>query len=119
MTPITSATRYCSGSEFCGPTGFYDSRVIGDLVSINGTRDPSPHTNAKVLANLDSASGEVESACLVAGRYTPDDLNALTGMGAALLKRIVASLAYQYMRGGKGRPEDKEPLECIKAEKQL
>lgn len=54
-------------------------------------------TDVNVAAALNRASGEVEAACLVAGKYTPTDLNALTGMSQSLLQGLVADLAFWFL----------------------
>lgn len=74
----------------------YDVRVLGDLVSDTGTRvaSGSLSANAVLLAVLEDASGEIDSACLQAKRYTSADLAALTGNSAAHLKRITCTIAF-------------------------
>ena len=92
MTPSSSATRYCSGTI---AVQYVDARYVGHLLSDddNAVANADVPTHANFLAALDAASGEVEAAALAGGRYLAADLAALTGMGAALLQRLVAMLA--------------------------
>lgn len=105
-TPVSNATSYCSAAEFLKR---YDVRSVGDLVSDDGTRITG---STAILASgilesvLADASGAVESACLVGEKYNPTSLSALTGNSAALLKRIVADLAYGMLRMRRGHKED-------------
>ena len=68
----------------------FDVRTLGDLASDDGTQVASANLPAdeNVLAALDDASGEIDSAVLVARRYTTSDLTALTGNSLAYLKRL-------------------------------
>lgn len=95
-TVLTSSTSYCSVAEFLKRV---DVRTVGDLASDDTTRVEASAltTNEKVLTALEDASGEVESAALLGERYTPDDLNALTGMAQAKLQRLVADIAMALM----------------------
>lgn len=73
----------------------FDERTLSELVSDSGAAvdlaDLNTDTNA--LTALDDASGIVEAALIVGGRYTAAQLAALTGNSLALLKRIVCQLA--------------------------
>lgn len=57
----------------------YDARTIGDLVSDSGDQvtPTALLSDANLLAQLDDASGEIESALLQAGRYSAGDLSGL------------------------------------------
>lgn len=55
------------------------------------------NTNANILAALADASGEVDSALLVGGIYTPADLASLTANSAAKLKRITCEIAMAFL----------------------
>jgi hypothetical protein len=74
------------------------------LVGDNGMEDLSPATNTNWQAALDAAAGEVESACLMGGRYTPTDLATLTGVSQKLLWRTIARLALGDLLGGRRQP---------------
>ncbi len=92
-TPLTNATSYLSPADFLKRK---DARVIGDLVGDAGSRVSAAAllTDPNVLAALGDASGEVESMCLLGGRYTPADLAALTGNAQGFLSKLVAELAF-------------------------
>lgn len=88
--------------SFASPTDFlqrYDARIVGDLVADDGTQvSPSGLTSdLNLQAALDDASGDIESACLVGERYTPDDLAALTDNSLSLLKRICCDVAMAFL----------------------
>ena len=87
----------------------YDSRRIGDLAGDVGVRltESQILTDSKVAAALDDASGKVMAAIKRANRYTDSELNALTGVSLAYLKRITCDMAFAYlnMRRGYGAAE--------------
>jgi phage gp36-like protein len=84
----------------------YDPRPIGDLVKDDGSRaSPSTLLNDPVLAAaLQDASGLVDSATLVGGRYSPGDLAGLapTDNTTLFLKRLVCDLAYGLLISRRG-----------------
>lgn len=84
-------------------TSRFDERVIKDLLSDEGVPVESVAGNLKLDAALGDASGRIDAALLVAGQYSADDLDGLTGNSLALLKRIVCELAMSYLMGR--RPE--------------
>jgi len=91
-TPLSGASSYCTTAEFLQRV---DWRSIADYcsdLSVKLTRE-ALLTNEVLLAALQAASGKVESACTVAARYSPDDLAALTGNSAQLLKTVITGLA--------------------------
>jgi phage gp36-like protein len=77
----------------------FDVRTLGDLASDDGNQVASANlpSDANVLAALDDASGEIDSAVLVARRYAPADLAALTGNAAAHLKRLTCEIAMHLL----------------------
>jgi len=83
----------------------YDVRLIGDLVSDDGTRvnpgDLPNHT--VVLAVLNDASATVDAAVYVGNRYTPDQLANLSDTAAAFVRRLVCDLALIYIKRRRGR----------------
>lgn len=111
-TAVSSATSYCSPTVF---QTFYDVRQIGDLVKDDNTRPTATAllTDANVQKALDVASGEIESACLVAQKYTPSDLNTLTAMSLASLQKLCADLAFWHLT--LRRFPDTQPNEAYKA----
>lgn len=106
-TVITSATTYCPVSEFLKRV---DARVVGDLVSDSGERVASGSlaSDANLAAILLDASGMVEAACLVSGRYTPTDLASLTGASLRFLYRLVSDLTLGMLV--QRRPDRKYPI---------
>lgn len=80
----------------------YDIRRIGDLVSDTGDRDPAPLTSPVLAACLDDASGHIDSACRVGGRYATSELTAMTGYGASLLVRLTCDIAYGLLVARRG-----------------
>lgn len=72
-----------------------DQREVSDLVSDNGdpVAESALSADTKLTAALSGASGEVNAALLVGGRYTVAQLEALTGDALAYLKDIVCELA--------------------------
>lgn len=96
-TVETSAAGYATAADLFN---FKDWRTVADWCSdteIRPTRpalsDPTSPVGAIVSELLLSASGEVESACLVGKRYTPAELASLTGSTKRLLVAIVCSIA--------------------------
>lgn len=88
----------------------YDERRIRDLVGDDGRREPTSSlaTSTVLLELLAESSGEVESACLVAEKYTAADLVALTGNGESLLKRLVCDIAFQFLIDRRGKDGENE-----------
>ncbi len=92
QTSISGASPFCSVAEFLS---LYDPRLIGDWLSTDGTRLTPTQlgSNAALALFATGASGEVESAMLVGGRYTPTNLlTDLTGNSLQRLKEITAYL---------------------------
>lgn len=73
--------------------------TIQRLISDDGHDVPEEDlaTDAKLLAALEDASGDVEAAMLVGQRYSVADLEALTGNSLATLKRITCTIALAYL----------------------
>jgi hypothetical protein len=71
----------------------YDMRTVAQLCSDTGAPVIDPTTDPNLAAILLDASGTVEMATMVGARYGPADLAALTGAGAAFLKRLVCDIA--------------------------
>lgn len=95
MTPASATASYCTGAQCIK---FYDVRQIGDLLTDDDTRvaagSVAAHPN--LTAELNAASGEVESAVLVGGRYSVADLQALqsaNSVGGEYLAKMVAVIA--------------------------
>jgi len=96
QTPLSGAAAYCTAAQF---VEFFDVRTAGDYLSDTGQRLPPPDVIAStILATLlKTASGRMESQLVRGGRYTPDDLNALTNNGVAFLRQLVAGLTAFYL----------------------
>lgn len=92
---------YCSSSDIMAR---YSVTILGDLVTDSGIRanTTSLATDTNLQAALDDASGIIDSAVLVAGRYSPADLTALTGVDLAMLKRLTSDLAFILLTQRKG-----------------
>lgn len=77
----------------------YDARLIGDIVSDDNEQVAAAAlpANAKVLASLADASGDIESALLVARRYSAAELAGLTGHAQMHLIRMTCDIAMSYL----------------------
>jgi phage gp36-like protein len=96
-----------SGNAYCTPAqllSIHDWNDVADLLSDKPANadfttsykltKQSLTTNADLDLILKAASGKIESACAVGGKYTPDDLNALAGtVSGALLVELTADIA--------------------------
>lgn len=102
------------GAPFCSPAQilwFYDANLLYQVFSDAGTPLLASAflISPKVLAQLGAAAGDVESACAVAGRYSPADLaklaeatgGAISNGGMKLLK-LNADLAFAAGRQQRG-----------------
>lgn len=91
----------------------YDSRRIGDYVSDDGTRvdEGDLATDDKVLAALETASGEVEVALQQGARYSPSELLSLTGNSLEYLKQLVCDIAFCRLYERHGWEDDDGPPE--------
>lgn len=117
QTPVTSATPYCTPAKLFV---YFDYRVAADCLRDDDGPRPTraalldtsePTGPGAVLAALClAASGRLESACLARSLYHPDDLNALTGGGAAHREQVTAGLViqdlFQRRNPGTGKPDD-------------
>lgn len=77
----------------------FDSRTIGQLASdsnvdVAGVDLP---TDPRVLAALNDASGDIDSALLVGGMYSTDNLAGLSGNSNYKLIRLTCQLAMLYL----------------------
>lgn len=83
----------------------FDTNVIGDLASDTGTPIASSafSTDDNITAALADATGEINSAVMVADLYTAAELAAVTGEDLEFLKRLTCDLAMGYLMGR--RPE--------------
>jgi hypothetical protein len=96
--------------SYASPLDFI-TRVDVEIPGLLCRDDQTVATPAALLTDpvlqtcLEDASGAVEAQCLIARRYTPDDLQALTGVSRQFLKRIVCGLTIQYLRWRRGMME--------------
>lgn len=98
QTPNTTAVPYATGTDLVTKR---DWRTVGDLITDNDVRPPNAAAVAAspiVADALLTASGEIESSCYYGGRYSTQDLVALTGAGQALLKQICCDLAFWILK---------------------
>lgn len=103
QTPLTSATPYATAVDLFV---FHDPQQVGELLVDRGAPTPQRATLVNTATPLGeslnrlllAASGELERACAVGKRYTPTDLQALTGAGAEGLKKLVCDLAFWMLR---------------------
>lgn len=99
LTPIGTATPYCTVSRLFQ---FHDWHQVADMVrdgeGARPTRqcllDSTSVEGALLVRLLLAVSGELESACLVGDRYSPEDLQALTNSGLARLEKLTADLCF-------------------------
>jgi len=74
-------------------TSYFDTAVVADLAADDGVPAQDTTNNANINRALSSASGEINSAVLVAGIYATTDLAALTGDDLERLKELTCTLA--------------------------
>src|SRR5438270_3796199 len=101
QTSISSLTSYATPDDFIKRV---DIKIPGLLCRDDQTEatEEALLTDPVLQVCLEDASGAVEAECLIAGRYKPVDLQALTGVSLGLLKRIVCGIAVQYLRWRRG-----------------
>ena len=71
----------------------YDTRLLGDLVSDDGKRTLALANDGVISQFLDTASGLIDAACRMGGRYTTAQLAALGTNSDALLVDITCQIA--------------------------
>ena len=107
-TPYSGANAYATAADVAL---YADVRDVNDLLA-DGSTPGNYLTNPKLAELLAAASGEIEAACLVGKRYSPDDLSALEGNSAAMLRKLTVGLTMQMLRDRRMRAGEK-PLELI------
>ncbi len=128
QTPLSASTPYCTAANLFD---YHDSDQCADMLRTGVSSRPSvadmEDTGTAVGAMLNrillSASGRIESVCLIGRRYTPTDLQALTGASLEMLKKLTADLAFwilcQRRQPGTADPKNvagaMEALEMLKA----
>jgi hypothetical protein len=104
LQPLTSATAFCTAADFILHHGSKEVAVLACDVpgqpDAGDVTDESTPVGEVVALALRRASGEVEMACLVGGRYKPADLLALLATGgvtAAALSGLTSDLAFWHL----------------------
>lgn len=116
QTTASSTTPYCSAEKFFQ---FFAPQLAADVLratpdaprpSYMAMLDSTNPAGAKLLVFLSRGAGEIEAVCAIARRYSPADLQALSGMSATLLQGLNAARTmwalYQRLKPGSARPED-------------
>lgn len=118
-TPINGTSAYAFISDLLAR---YDERVVRQLCTDSeyepqkgDVLDASNPAGAKASAALADASGDIEAAALVGGRYTVADLAALVGNGLATLKRLTCVLAMDYLNQRRADPSYQVSLQVQQA----
>lgn len=95
-----------------------DARTLGDLVADDDRQVDATDllTDANLQAALDDASGDIEAALLVGGKFTPAQLAALTGNSQKHLIRICCEVAMFHLlnRRPSSNPEQWETYQKIR-----
>jgi len=88
----------------------FDVRTLGDHAADGDTRVSAADlvTNAKMIAMLADASGQVNAACLQGERYSVEDLGGLTGDSAAFLVRLTCDIAFGHLWRRRPYTDDNE-----------
>lgn len=76
----------------------YDRALLADLAG-DDAAPTDPVSSARVLRALEGASGEVNAAARLGGRYSAEELSALTGDDRAFLIDVVCQLAILRLIG--------------------
>jgi hypothetical protein len=115
-TPVSSLTAYASYADLALA---HDVRKIGQLVADKNKELPESAlaVHPVITFVLKRASGEVEQACFVGGRYSAADLGALAGVGLEALKGLVCDLAFWHLT--KRRYREVAPEDCPGAKEAL
>lgn len=76
----------------------FDRNIIADLAGDDAT-PADPLTSARVARALEGASGEINAAARMGGRYSADELAQLTGDDLQFLKDVTCQLALLRLVG--------------------
>ena len=119
-TPISGTSSYASAEAFLLR---FDERTVGDLLSVDGA---NRLTRAQVIASdklaawLKEASGELESAIFLGGKYTTVDLAALAGTNAGeMVSGLVCDLAGWRMYDFRPDRKSEMPERCKEAKERI
>lgn len=116
QTSYSSLTPYCTNPQFFV---YYAYQLAADMLraqpesprpSYLAMIDPNNPAGQRLQVFLGIGAGEIESACAVSSRYSPQDLQALTGVSQQFLQRLNAARGiwalFQKLKPGTARPED-------------
>jgi len=92
----------------------YDSRVLADLASDDGTPVSDLGQSSRVAAALEGATGQFEAAVRVGGIYSAEDLDNLSGAAQALMKDIICELALVRLIGARVETVGRDSYEAIR-----
>lgn len=92
----------------------YDSRVLKDLASDDGTPVVDLSASTRLSAALEGATGQFEAAVRVGGIYSSDDLDNLSGSALALMKDIICELALLRLVGARVETLGKDTYEAVR-----
>ena len=109
ITPLSTDEPYCSAADMLDR---FDWRPIAQLMNDSNSNavlrdvllDETSTEGGRLKTILMDCSGELEASAMMGGKYSPTDLQALTGGSAAYLRRIVADLAI-------GRCYERRPMQ--------
>jgi phage gp36-like protein len=82
----------------------YDTRMLGGLVTDDDTIEGSLGTNSVLIAMLEDATSDVQSAVYQGEQYTPAQMATLDNAANPLLVRLVCDLAVGHLHARRGRP---------------
>ncbi len=116
MTPESALAAYVTPVQVFG---FYARSLIADMLkatpdaprpSYLAMIDSANPANQRFQVALKKGAGEIEAFCSIAKRYSPDDLQALTGVSLTLLQGLNAARGlwalYTKLKPGTARPEE-------------
>jgi phage gp36-like protein len=86
----------------------FDARTLGQLVRDDSRQATETELRESIVvqAALDDASGEIDAALIVGGRYKPSQLAELTGNAKSYLVRIACWIAMRHLWGRRPYLED-------------
>jgi hypothetical protein len=123
QTPLTAATPYATADDLFV---YHDWQQVGEMLVDRGAPAPQRATLVNTATPLGgvlnrlllAASGQLESACLIGKRYSPADLQALTGAGKERVVKVVCDLAFWTLRQRR-QPGSADPKQVPGAQEAL
>ena len=113
QTPLSTTTPYCSAAQLFT---YHDPNQVADMLR-DGTAarpsylemlDPTSTAGSRLVSLLKAGSGRIESYCLIGRRYTPEDLQALTGASQEMLVKLNADVTF-WMLAQRRQPMASDP----------